>query len=367
MEVFLIVLKIIGIALLSVIGLLLLIVLLLLFWPFFYRIEAAKSDTVSAKARVTWLLHIVVAEVLWQSGLNIRLKLFGIPIYDKKRKAEKAARKAEKEKNKKKNEPKPDEAVEDNSEAEEKNPDTTGDKDSETSQETAAQTSQETSAVNDKPADENASDAETDSGDEKGKESETNALTDAEDAGEAGGKKKKKSRKKRKSFDERIDDLEKLWDRFCDFLDRAPEKLAEWLDYLPDKAGELLDTIDYYDRLLNSEGTEWVIEYVKKHGLAMLFHVLPYRTDATLDYCDDDPGKVAKIYEYQAFALPVLDRIAGKRGRIDILAYQDDKKVECTFSTRGRLFLGFLAWHALCLLLNKKVKGFLKRLKREEA
>ena len=49
MEVFLIVLKIIGIALLSVIGLLLLIVLLLLFWPFFYRIEAAKTDTVSAK------------------------------------------------------------------------------------------------------------------------------------------------------------------------------------------------------------------------------------------------------------------------------------------------------------------------------
>ena len=129
---------------------------------------------------------------------------------------------------------------------------------------------------------------------------------------------------------------------------------------------ELIETIEYYDRLLNSEGTDWVIDYVKDHGGKLLFHVLPYRTDGTLDYCDEDPGNVAKIYEYQAFALPVLDKICGRHGHFDILALQDEKKVHLTIKTKGRLFLIYLAWHGGCLVLNKKVKAFLKRLKREE-
>ncbi|MBP3297624.1 MAG: hypothetical protein J6M27_13680, partial [Lachnospiraceae bacterium] len=90
MTVFLTVLKIIGIVLLSILGFLLVLVLLLLFWPFFYIVEAAKTEEITAKAKVTWLLHIVVVEVIWQNGLNKRLKLFGIPVYDQKRKEAKA-------------------------------------------------------------------------------------------------------------------------------------------------------------------------------------------------------------------------------------------------------------------------------------
>ena len=180
------------------------------------------------------------------------------------------------------------------------------------------------------------------------------------------GENNKEKKKKKKSFDDFICWLEKKWDQFMDFLDRAPDKLADWLEFLPDKAEELIETIEYYDRLLNSEGTEWVIDYVKDHGGKLLFHVLPYRTDGTLDYCDEDPGNVAKIYEYQAFALPVLDKICGRHGHFDILALQDEKKVHLTIKTKGRLFLIYLAWHGGCLVLNKKVKAFLKRLKREE-
>jgi hypothetical protein len=344
MEVFLMVLKIIGIVLLCILGLILLVVLLVLFCPFSYRLDAAKTEQVTAKAKVSWLLHIVVVEVLWQAGLNLRLKLFGIPFYDKKKKDAKKAAKAEKDKKAGKSDHKESEDVS----SEEKE-------------------SEEDTAEAEKEPAESSADSETSEKEElkeadSEKEEEKSSESDETDKAEAPEKKKKP-----KSIDGFFDWIDRMRDRFWDFLDRAPEKLAEWLDFLPDKAEELIDTVEYYDRLLNSEGTAQVIEAVKKHGGAILFHVLPYRTDGTLDYYDDDPANVAKIYEYQVFALPILDRICGKKGNFDILALQDEKKVEFTLRIKGRIFLIVLAWHGLCLILNKKVRIFLKKLKRQEA
>lgn len=357
MTVFLTVLKIIGIVLLSILGFLLVLVLLLLFWPFFYSVEAAKTEEITAKAKVTWLLHIVVVEVIWQNGLNKRLKLFGIPVYDQNRKEAKAAAKTEKEKKKaeaakakedKKKTDAPQEIKEDLSADKEETQPADGHTDTEQPELPEAKEN-ESEEAGSSPEEENATPDENDT-------PETIAEKDA-----AKGEKKKP-----KSFDGFLDWLEKKWDQFMDFLDRAPDKLADWLEYLPDKAEELIGTIEYYDRLLNSEGTEWVINYVKDHGGKLLLHVLPYRTDGTLDYCDDDPGNVARIYEYQALALPLIDKICGRRGQFDILALQDEKKVHLSVKTKGRLFLIYLAWHGGCLVLNKKVKAFLKRLKREE-
>ena len=358
MAVFLTVLKIIGIVLLCILGVLLLLILLLLFWPFFYSVEAAKTEEITAKARVTWLLHLIVVEVIWQKGLNKRLKILGIPVYDQKRKEAKAAAKAEKEK--KKAEAKA--AIEDKKKEDQKeNKEDNGDdlKEELSGGNTEEQKTAEDLNASEKTEEDNVTG--TSSADQELSSDENGAFEE-----KVPGENNKEKKKKKKSFDDFICWLEKKWDQFMDFLDRAPDKLADWLEFLPDKTEELIETIEYYDRLLNSEGTEWVIDYVKDHGGKLLFHVLPYRTDGTLDYCDEDPENVAKIYEYQAFALPVLDKICGRHGHFDILALQDEKKVHLTIKTKGRLFLIYLAWHGGCLVLNKKVKAFLKRLKREE-
>ena len=277
MAVFLTVLKIIGIVLLCILGLLLLLILLLLFWPFFYSLEAAKTEEITAKGRVTWLLHLIVVEVIWQNGLNKRLKIFGIPVYDQKRKEAKAAAKAEKEKKK----------AEAKAAKEDKKKEETG---TDIKEEVPIDQNEEPKPAEQEIAEETAEVSETSSADSEPSSDEDEAAK--EKTPEESNKKKKK-----KSFDDFLDWLEKKWDQFMDFLDRAPDKLADWLDFLPDKAEELIETVEYYDRLLNSEGTEWVINYVKDHGGKLLFHVLPYRTDGTLDYCDEDPGNVAKIYE----------------------------------------------------------------------
>ncbi|MBR1471964.1 MAG: hypothetical protein IJ600_10040 [Lachnospiraceae bacterium] len=343
MAVFLQILKIIGIVLLCIIGVLLLILLAVLFVPFRYRIDAAKQDEITGKVKVTWLLHFIVAEIIWQGGLNLRVKILGIPFYDKKRKEEKARRRALKNAK----EAKDGQAV---------SADGAKIKDTEIKD-------HEIKNAEIKDKDRNADAAEGSSGEPEQEMRETIASEKEASAAEDPGKREAKQKNGHKKTDV-ADRLLLQFERFADFLERAPEKLADWLDVLPDKLDELYGTYLYYDRLLHSESTEWVLAFAKKHAGALLKHPLPRRVDMTLDYADEDPANVAKIYQYQVYALPVTDRIPGK---IDILAQQGEKDIRFTAKIKGRVFLFYLAWHAACLLLNKKVKVFWKRLKREEA
>lgn len=69
------ILKWLGIILGGLVGLVLLIVLLLLFVPFRYRVSGQKYEDASAKARVSWLLHLVRFNVDWNGGKEIIYKL----------------------------------------------------------------------------------------------------------------------------------------------------------------------------------------------------------------------------------------------------------------------------------------------------
>lgn len=90
MSVFFLVLKIIGIVLLSVIGLVLLILALVLFVPIRYRVKADYDEKLLAEVKVSYLLHIVTF-LLEYDGENLtkKLKLFGIKFSKRKRKSDK--------------------------------------------------------------------------------------------------------------------------------------------------------------------------------------------------------------------------------------------------------------------------------------
>lgn len=79
------VLKIIGIVLLVILGLFVLILLLVLFVPVRYRAKGDYHDTsIAAGMHVTWLLHAASFKADYTSGqaFHMRLKIFGIPVYD---------------------------------------------------------------------------------------------------------------------------------------------------------------------------------------------------------------------------------------------------------------------------------------------
>ena len=92
------VLKIIGIVLACIIGLVLLLICLVLFVPVRYRINAKKEDPEAdpvAFARASFLLHILSAKVIYEKKLEIIVRIFGFRLFQD-RKSEKKRRKRKK-------------------------------------------------------------------------------------------------------------------------------------------------------------------------------------------------------------------------------------------------------------------------------
>lgn len=76
------ILKIIGIVLLSVIVLALVLTLLVFFWPFSYRIKAHKDpENFNAAFRILWLLGLLTATVSYEKEVLLKVKVLGIPVY----------------------------------------------------------------------------------------------------------------------------------------------------------------------------------------------------------------------------------------------------------------------------------------------
>ncbi len=347
MEIFLSILKIIGIVLLCILAFLLLVLLLIVLVPYRYKVYGEKKEGISAYAKVTWLLHFVVVLLTYDSGgINLKLKILGICFFDKKKRAEKAKLKEEKRRLKEKK----------RAEAEAKR---------KKKKKPAAEEEAET--VFDKTREE-----DTDTVSE-----EKDTVTDTDKDEEAGGGSaekepsgKEKRKKKKKPFlewaEEIFDKTEDLLDKLPDMIEEGGEALFEKLEAIKQKITDIFEKIEYYHRLLTSEGAEWVYEYVKKHVIAILKAVRPTRFDAMVNIADDDPAAVAKVYEYEVYALPLIELIRGKRGKVIINAYQDDKYFDFDATLKGRVLLLPIGIHGLAIILNKKVKAFIKRLKREE-
>lgn len=81
LHIFLFVLKIIGIILAALLGLLLLILLLLLFVPIRYRGKLSKDKDLEITAKASWLLHMISVPMSFREGVfSGKIKLFGITV-----------------------------------------------------------------------------------------------------------------------------------------------------------------------------------------------------------------------------------------------------------------------------------------------
>jgi len=101
LHIILILLKIIGIILASVLGLLLFFLLIILFVPIRYRINANNRDTVFAEVKVSWLFRIIYLRVSFVNNkFNMILRIFGKVFYDFNKPTEKKESKKTKVKRK---------------------------------------------------------------------------------------------------------------------------------------------------------------------------------------------------------------------------------------------------------------------------
>ena len=84
LQIFFLILKIIGIILAAVLGLAILLLLLVLFVPVRYRAYGVKKEReCRAEAKISWLLHLISVPVAFREGeLSAKIKILGITLMD---------------------------------------------------------------------------------------------------------------------------------------------------------------------------------------------------------------------------------------------------------------------------------------------
>lgn len=346
------ILKVIGIVLLWILGIVLALVLLILFWPYRYKVNVAKNDSFSAKINLNYFFHFISAWViydksLYEGGLNIRLKVLGIPIYDHlKHKAKKTSEQSDDL----------NDLDEFDSFEELDNTDSKADSKIDKS-ETLDNKINNKDIASDNDLSRNSESLLVEESDELNKnEVESDISIDLKDNDVS----------KKSLFDKLSDFIENTKDKIenkiiviLEKINTFFEKLEKASDDVADKIDDLINTYDYYEKLFSKKGTEWVIQYLKKKILCILKSIRPRYGKVYIKYGSDDPGKVGKMFEYYALALPFLP----KKSKF-IASYEEDV-LNFDVLIKGRVILGYIAIIALQVFLNRKLRKFIKLLKRE--
>lgn len=84
------ILKMIGIILLSILGLLLFLIILVLFVPIRYRFRGRYLEVPQGEVQISWLLRIIYVKLYYQDAFDIKIRILGIPLdFFQKRKTHK--------------------------------------------------------------------------------------------------------------------------------------------------------------------------------------------------------------------------------------------------------------------------------------
>lgn len=92
MTVILMVLRVVGIALLVILGFLLTAVFAVLFVPVRYRADGSFHEELTASARITWLLHLLSVRIIFEKELNVKAFVCGVQIYPRAARVKKQSR-----------------------------------------------------------------------------------------------------------------------------------------------------------------------------------------------------------------------------------------------------------------------------------
>ena len=341
------ILKITGIVLLCILGFVLLVLLALLIIPFRYRINGRKTETESdkildamkAEIHVTWLLHFVHASVIFDRVLDLWIKILGIKIIKKNLW----------------NGPKPKDHNKDADEDDSYWPD---DFDEDFPDE-PAEYEKQPEITKDTTDKESVNEPEKDSVNESLKDSVKES--DSEDVGNKEkapeGKSLKEDKKSKKTGNSSAQSDEKdIFDRIGEKI----EKISELLEKPEEFVDKAVDTYDYYTHLLGTKGAEKSIEFLKEETLKILKSLRPRKSCVYVDFASTDPEKTAKVYELYGCLLGSMPKTS--KVYIDF----DDDRLYFDITLKGNIYLGYIIIHGLKILFNKRLKKFIKLLKRED-
>ena len=308
MSIFLLILKIIGIILLSIISLLLIIIALILFVPIRYRIIANKFEDSDfyAEIKLTWLLHFINILIKYTDDLYYRVRVILIPI--------KKSDNLKKHKNNgKKTEPYSDDT----------------------------KSVDEGENISDESANEDISDNEI----SKDKEEivSTSDLDENDDDNI--------------NFDENKGIIYKIrfvLTKFFEFLFNIKEKLNEAYNTVVN----IVKDIDYYINALKDERNKKVISLCLSQASSIINNIKPKVFNGNLTIGIDDPYTMGQILSIYGILFPII------HDKITINPVYDKEVIEGDLYIKGRISVFVLIRAAIKIYFNRDYKRMIKIFKK---
>lgn len=343
----LIILKVLGIILLSVITFLILIILIILFAPIRYQAEGGKDEEVTAAANITWLLRIIKIEILYDKDIKYRVKILWKVIMQEGYKKEEhtKVKKQKKQLNKKsdkhikditKTEIKRHEEDNNILKNEENKPNSDNDSN-------INKIGQENKKVIVRPLQEHIKESsyertenvrESINAEELTKTEETKIIKETQKIKESKTTKDKKNTKK-------------------SFKVRNKVKVKKKDNEKQNKNDKLSKGKDIFNKIrdfYNDESYKGVIKFIWKHLKKVLKSVLPKKTKIELEYGLDDPMMTG----LSLGAISIFYAVLGNS--MVIKPDFNRQMIKGKFYVKGRIYLFIIAYHAILVILDKRVR-----------
>lgn len=315
LSIILTILKIIGISILVILGIILFLLLIVGFVPVRYRSKGTyQNKAIYVEGRATWLLHAVTALALFENEkpFHICLKIFGFRIYDNLRpvkvKSSQKNKKVKKTKNKSK----------DVGEIQAASISDTNDTDSE----------------------------------ETGEKSILVQKIDCFEEQEF-SEQNSNSAKDKNVFKNFFQKLEMFITKIVNFF----KNITFTFHRICDTINKVLANIKYYLDLLQLDRTKLAFASCKKQFLRVFKSIVPKKYRINLHIGFDDPSVMGEILAVWGMLYPF------HQGNIDIQPEFDQSIIEGDFCFKGRISI-YVFVRAVCVLLfDKNFKLFIKQLK----
>lgn len=306
------ILAIIGIILLCILGLVLLLLVLVLFVPVRYRMNGSRyGEDMTFYVKATYLLHLLTVNFAYPEPASLIVKLFGIKIYDSKKKEAQEGKDASSDLPK-----------------------------------------QEADAKNDEPKKVHASEKTPDTVKET---EETKSVQSENDITENTDKEREENNSDTKEHEEKRTLKEKIQYTFRSICDKIKNIIQ--------KVKDIFANISYYKEVLCKIENQRMYVRVKNRVIKVLKSIRPRTIKADVRLGTGSPDTTAYIFGIYSMLRPVFGKNV-KNIHIDLDF--EEAVYEGTVFLKGKITLFTIALQAIRILLDKQVQIFIKQLKRED-
>ncbi len=350
LHIVLLILKIIGVTLAILLGVLLLMICLVLFVPVRYRIQAdgklGEDEPLRVRLKVTWLFHILNALLTYSKAVRVRVRIFFFTLFDsskpKKEKKEKIEKKTKaKTKTKKEKREVQAEHTEPKAVTEELPLEPPAEK------EVPEEAAGNNTIVNDSVT--------KDTGFKDRDETDASAGDNVESGKESGLLKKLRS-----FYFKVIDFFLKLIDFFHKFLEII-RNIEYTITAICDKIKKIIENIGYYAELLQGDVFKEAFGISKKQLFRIIRNIRPRKCDVRLTVGTGDPASTGQILAIYGMLYPFIGN------NVIIQADFENLILEGSLDIRGRVTAFTLLIAAFRLYRDKNIRQLLKLLKREDS